>query len=77
MVFAGSCHNARVTIKLGDSCPRRTRSDIVRLILDHDQEDDQMPSARVQHLLGALDTGVPDLAEEHRRYVLKSLRKSL
>ena len=30
-------------------------------------------SARVQHLLGALETGVPDLAENHRTYILESL----
>jgi predicted DNA-binding protein len=54
---------------------RRKRSDIVRLALyrffDLESEDSRTPAARVQHLLGALDSGVPDLAENHRAYVLE------
>jgi len=57
---------------------RRKRSDIVRLalyrFLDLAPEDDVAPSARVRHLMGALDTGVPDLAENHRAYILESLK---
>jgi metal-responsive CopG/Arc/MetJ family transcriptional regulator len=57
---------------------RRKRSDIVRLALYRFFElapaDDRTPSARVQHLMGALDTGVPDLAENHRAYILESLK---
>jgi hypothetical protein len=57
---------------------RRKRSDIVRLALyrffDLDPEGDEMPSARVQHLIGTLETGVPDLAENARAYILESLK---
>jgi len=28
----------------------------------------------VEALLGSLESGVPDLAEEHRKYLLESLR---
>jgi hypothetical protein len=56
---------------------RRKRSDIVRLALYRffalPPEDERPPSARVHHLLGALETGVPDLAENHRAYILESL----
>lgn len=56
---------------------RRKRSDIVRLALYRFFElvpgDEGTPSARVQHLMGALETSVPDLAENHRAYVLGSL----
>ncbi len=37
--------------------------------------DDDNPSARVRHLLGTLQTGVPDLAERHRDYVIASLKR--
>jgi metal-responsive CopG/Arc/MetJ family transcriptional regulator len=38
--------------------------------------DRQQPSAaRVRHLLGSLESGVPDLAERHREYVLESLSR--
>jgi hypothetical protein len=59
---------------------RRKRSDIVRLALYRffdlapADDGDSTPSARVQHLMGALETGVPDLAENHRAYVLESLK---
>jgi predicted transcriptional regulator len=57
---------------------RRKRSDIVRLALYRFFElapaDDSTPSARVQHLMGALETGAPDLAENHRAYILESLK---
>jgi predicted transcriptional regulator len=57
---------------------RRKRSDIVRLalfrFLNLAPEDDAAPSARVQHLMGALETGMPDLAENHRAYILESLK---
>lgn len=57
---------------------RRKRSDVVRLALYRffglAPEADELPSARVQHLLGALETGVPDLAENHRAYILESLK---
>jgi metal-responsive CopG/Arc/MetJ family transcriptional regulator len=56
---------------------RRKRSDIVRLALYSyfglDSEGGR-PSNRVQHLLGALDSGVTDLAENHRAYILESLK---
>ena len=29
---------------------------------------------RVEHLIGSLSSGVPDLAERHREYVLASLK---
>lgn len=56
---------------------RRKRSDIVRLALYRFFDlvpADAPPSARVQHLLGALETGAPNLAENHRAYILESLK---
>jgi len=58
---------------------RRKRSDIVRLALYRffdlaSADDSNSPSARVQHLLGSLETGLPDLAENHRTYILESLK---
>jgi hypothetical protein len=33
------------------------------------------PADRARHLIGSLESGVPDLAEEHRAYILESLRR--
>ena len=57
---------------------QRKRSDIVRLALSRflglGPEGGGMPSACVEHLIGALETGVPDLAENHRAHILESLK---
>jgi hypothetical protein len=37
-------------------------------------ESGEAPAARVKHLLGSLSSGVPDLAENHRAYILESLK---
>jgi hypothetical protein len=57
---------------------QRKRSEIVRLALSQflglDSERTETPASRVRHLLGSLDTGIPDLAENHRAYILESLQ---
>ena len=57
---------------------QRKRSEIVRLalsqFLDLEPRNEKTPEARVRHLIGSLDTGIPDLAENHRSYVLESLK---
>jgi hypothetical protein len=35
---------------------------------------DSRPAERVEHLLGSLSSGVPDLAERHREYILAALK---
>lgn len=34
------------------------------------------PVERIRHLLGALESGVPTLARDHRAHVLESLRRA-
>lgn len=57
---------------------QRRRSEIVRLALSQflelEPHREETPAARVRHLIGSLDTGIPDLAENHRSYVLESLK---
>lgn len=56
---------------------QRKRSEIVRLALSQflnlSTPGDKTPEAQVRHLIGSLETGVPDLAENHRSYLLESL----
>jgi hypothetical protein len=35
---------------------------------------DSRPAERVERLIGSLSSGVPDLAERHREYVLAALK---
>jgi metal-responsive CopG/Arc/MetJ family transcriptional regulator len=55
----------------------RKRAEIVRMALRSflGQESEGKPSDRVRGLLGSLESGLPDLAENHRRYVLESLTR--
>jgi predicted transcriptional regulator len=80
--------STQITVRLPDDlrealeqASRRTglkSSHVVREALRHHliPEDRSMPrAARVQHLLGSLETGIPDLAERHRDYVIASLTR--
>lgn len=56
---------------------RRNRSELVRLAIEQFLglgRGETSPAQRVSHLIGSLDSGVPDLAENHRDYVLRSLK---
>ena len=57
----------------------RKRSEIVRMALSQflelESRNRDRPAERVRHLIGSLETGVPDLAERHREYILESLKR--
>jgi hypothetical protein len=56
---------------------QRRSSDIVRLALRQflgaGLANGGRPADRVKSLIGSLESGVPDLAERHRAYIIKSL----
>ena len=74
----------RLPAPLGRTLRRTSRrlgrrpSDVVRMALEAFLQGapppDSKPAERVKHLLGSLSSGVPDLAERHREYVLASLK---
>jgi metal-responsive CopG/Arc/MetJ family transcriptional regulator len=57
---------------------RQTQSEIVRSalaqFLNLEPCREEAPAARVQGLIGSLETGISDLSENHRSYVLLSLK---
>lgn len=56
----------------------RRSGEVVRMALRRylEQEDGtDKPADRVRDLIGSVDSGVPDLAERHRDYVLDSIRR--
>ncbi len=57
---------------------RRKRSEVVRLALEQFLEEQQLtetrPIERVRDLLGRIESGLPDLGQRHREYLLKRLR---
>jgi Arc/MetJ-type ribon-helix-helix transcriptional regulator len=58
--------------------PRKS-SDVVRMALEAflhtGGRTSRKPTARVQGLIGSLHSGVPDLAERHRDYLIKVLKR--
>jgi|Deesub1362A_J573_1020465.scaffolds.fasta_scaffold07258_3 predicted DNA-binding protein len=55
----------------------RKRSEIVRMALEQflEAEHAERPSERVRDLLNRIGTGVPDLGERHRGYLIERLRR--
>ncbi|HZQ08000.1 MAG TPA: ribbon-helix-helix protein, CopG family [Anaerolineae bacterium] len=55
---------------------RRTRSEVVRLALEQflAVQLETRPIERVRDLLGQVESGVPDLGQRHREYLIKRLR---
>ena len=57
----------------------RKTSDIVRAALREYLQirsgKGERPAERVRGLIGSLDSGLPNLAEQHRAYVLESLKR--
>jgi hypothetical protein len=72
----------RLPAALGRTLRRKSRrlgrrpSDIVRMALDAFLQEGPPVGRRrsVEHLIGSLSSGVPDLAEQHREYILASLK---
>jgi predicted DNA-binding protein len=56
---------------------KRKRSEVVRQALEHflDSEPDVRPIERVRDLLGRVQSGVPDLGQRHRDYLIRRLRR--
>ncbi len=59
---------------------KRSPSELVRVALREflmsQPRSDISPADRARSLLGSLESGIPDLAERHREYVLESLRNA-
>ena len=73
----------RLPAPLGRTLRRTSRrlgrrpSAVVRMALEaflHGPPTAGKPVERVEHLIGSLASGVPDLAERHREYVLAALK---
>jgi metal-responsive CopG/Arc/MetJ family transcriptional regulator len=81
--------HAQLTIRLPEDLSRalkaasrrmqRKTSEIVRLAireyLGTSLSTKDRPAERVRGLIGSLESGVPDLAERHRAYLIESLRR--
>lgn len=59
---------------------RLKRSDIVRLALERflkesSGEREERPYERVKHLLGKYNSGLPDLGQSHRKYIIERIKR--
>ena len=56
------------------------RSDIIRLALkqffeEGYEKDNRTPSQKVSHLLGIVESGIKDLGQRHREYLIQKIRR--
>ncbi len=59
---------------------RRRRSEVIRLALEEfmataPEQPPRRPIELVHDLIGRLETGVPDLGQRHREYLIRRLRR--
>jgi predicted DNA-binding protein len=56
---------------------KRKRSDVIRQALEQflDTDPEVRPIERVRDLLGRVESGVPDLGQRHREYLVRRLRR--
>jgi hypothetical protein len=47
----------------------------LRAFLTEDRHGKSKSPSRARRLIGSLESGVPDLAERHRQYILASLKR--
>lgn len=57
------------------------RSDIVRMALEKfvrgvEEKGKGMPYEQVKDLIGSISSGVPDLGESHRKYLIERMKRS-
>jgi len=55
------------------------KSDITRLAIRHFIEgygynDDKTPFDRVRRLIGVVESGIPDLGQNHRKYLIEKIK---
>ena len=71
--------NLRAALRRAARRLRRRDSDVVRMALEGFLQTNAVtgakPADRVRHLIGSLESGVPDLAERHRAYIVEALKK--
>lgn len=81
--------NSQLTVRLPDNLERDIsvlakklrlkRSDIVRMALESfvkqaEGEEESSPYDRVRSLLGSVSSGISDLGESHREYLLRKFK---
>lgn len=59
---------------------RLKRSDIIRIALERFLEEfegkkEEKPYEKVKNLIGSISSGISDLGESHRKYLLKQFKK--
>ena len=73
-------HELNKALKARAARMQRKPSEVVRMAVEEflqisDDLAPKSPAKRVQHLIGSIETGIPDLALRHREYILKKLRR--
>ena len=51
-----------------------TRMAIKKFIEEYGDDSKTKPFAKVKHLLGVVESGVPDLGQRHRKHLIKKIK---
>lgn len=59
---------------------RLKRSDIVRMAIERfleefEDKEEEKPYEKVKNLIGSISSGISDLGESHRKYLLKQFKR--
>ncbi len=88
--FGDTAMRSQITVRLGEEVNeqinnlakrlRRKRSDIVRMaiekfISDHGELEEMRPYDQVKELIGSISSGIPNLGESHREYLISKFKK--
>ena len=51
-----------------------TRLAITRFVQGYDDNDDKTPFDKARHLIGVVDSGITDLGQNHRKYLIEKIK---
>ena len=52
-----------------------TRMAIRKFLEEHSSESEANPYARAKRLIGVVESGIPDLGQNHRKYLISRIRR--
>lgn len=66
---------AHIARKMGLKKSDVTRMAIKKFIEEYGEETTERPFAKVRHLLGVVESGLPDLGQRHREHLIEKIRE--
>ncbi len=65
-----------IAVKMGLKKSDVTRMAIKRFIEEYDKVDDTAPFAKIRQFVGIAESGISDLGQNHRKYLIAEIKRS-